>query len=121
MTRVLIVDDQASFRHQLRQLLIYAGLDVVGEAGDIPTAERLAAALQPDLAVMDIMLPGVNGLDGTRRLKDIAPQLRVILISAYRDQAEVYRAAAAQAGADRFIAKDDLDLSVAQTWAVSRT
>ncbi len=117
MTRVLIVDDQTSFRHQLRQLLIYAGLDVVGEASDIPTAERLVATLQPDLAVVDIMLPDVNGLDGTRRLKAVAPQLRVILISAYRDQAEVYRAAAVQAGAEAFIAKDELDLSVVQTWA----
>jgi DNA-binding NarL/FixJ family response regulator len=117
MTRVLIVDDQVSFRHQLRQLLIYAGLGVVGEASDIPTAERLVATLRPELAVVDIMLPGINGLDGTRRLKAIAPQLRVILISAYRDQAEVYRAAAQQVGAEAFFAKDELDLSVVQMWA----
>jgi len=117
MTRVLIVDDQASFRHQLRQLLIYAGLEVAGEASDIPTAEGLVQSLRPDLAIVDIMLPGINGLDGTRRLKALAPCLRVILVSAYRDRAEVYWAAATQVGAETFIAKDDLDVSVARTWA----
>ncbi|HSD84391.1 MAG TPA: response regulator transcription factor [Anaerolineae bacterium] len=116
MTRVLIVDDQASFRHQLRQLLIYAGLEVVGEAGDISTAEGLVQSLQPELAIVDIMLPGINGLEGTRRLKALLPSLRVILISAYRDRAELYRAAAAQVGAETFIAKDDLEVDVARTW-----
>jgi DNA-binding NarL/FixJ family response regulator len=116
MMRVLIVDDQASFRHQLRQLLIYAGLEVAGEANDIPTAEGLVLSLRPDLAIVDIMLPGINGLDGTRRLKALAPGLRVILISAYRDHAAAYRAAAEQVGADQFIAKDELDVNVARTW-----
>lgn len=116
MTRVLIVDDQASFRHQLRQLLIYAGLEVVGEASDIPAAEELVHSLQPDLALVDIMLPGINGLEGTRRLKTLLPCLRVILISAYRDHAGAYRVAARQVGAEGFIAKDDLDVSVARAW-----
>jgi DNA-binding NarL/FixJ family response regulator len=116
MTRVLIVDDQASFRYQLRQLLIYAGLEVAGEASDIPTAEGLVQSLSPDLAIVDLMLPGINGLDGTRRLKSIAPGLRIILVSAYRDHAAAYRAAAAQAGADQFIAKDELDIGVVRTW-----
>ncbi len=116
MMRVLIVDDQASFRHQLRQLLIYAGLEVVGEASDILTAEGLVQSLQPDLAIMDIMLPGINGLDGTRRLKALAPCLRVILVSAYRDRAEIYRAAAVQVGAETFVAKDELDVGMVQTW-----
>jgi DNA-binding NarL/FixJ family response regulator len=119
MTRVLIVDDQTSFRHQLRQLLIYAGLDVVGETSDIPTAEELVQSLRPDLAIVDIMLPGINGLEGTRRLKALAPQLRVILISAYRDHAAVYRTAAAQVGADQFVAKDDLDVDVVRGWLTS--
>jgi DNA-binding NarL/FixJ family response regulator len=116
MTRVLIVDDQASFRHQLRQLLIYAGLEVVGEASDIPTAERLAQSLRPDLAIVDLMLPGINGLEGTRRLKALRPDLRVVLISAYPDHAAAYRTAAQQAGAEDFFAKDDLTLSVVQNW-----
>ena len=118
MLRVLIVDDQASFRYQLRQLLIYAGLEVVGEAKDIPAAEGLVQSLQPDLAIVDIMLPGINGLEGTRRLKALVPCLRVVLVSAYRDHAAAYRSAAAQAGADQFIAKDELDVNVARTWMV---
>ena len=116
MTRVLIVDDQPAFRRHLRQLLTYAGLTVVGEAGDIPEAEAQVQALQPDLAVVDVMLPGVNGLEGTSRLKALAPTLRVILVSAYRDRAELFRAAAEEAGAEAFIAKDDLDLSVLRAW-----
>src|SRR5512134_2321613 len=116
MLRVLIVDDQASFRHQLRQLLIYAGLEVVGEASDIPTAEGLVQSLRPDLAIVDIMLPGINGLEGTRRLKALVPCLRVVLVSAYRDHAAAYRAAALQAGADQFIAKDELDVNVVRAW-----
>ncbi len=116
MTRVLIVDDQASFRHQLHQLLIYAGLEVVGEATDIPAAEGLVPSLQPDLAIVDIMLPGINGLEGTRRLKALHPKLHVILISAYRDHAAAYKAAAAQVGAEQFVAKDDLDIDLVRAW-----
>jgi DNA-binding NarL/FixJ family response regulator len=116
MTRVLIVDDQPAFRLQLRRLLERAGMDVIGEAGDIPAAEAQVAALQPDLAVVDVMLPGISGLAGAPRLKALAPGLRVILVSAYRDQAHVFREAAAQAGAERFVQKDDLDLAVVDSW-----
>ncbi len=116
MTRVLIVDDQPAFRRQLGQLLTRAGLLVVGEAGDIPTAETLAQSLRPDLAIVDVTLPGINGLEGARRLKALLPGLRVILISAYRDRAHVFRSAAAEAGAEAFIAKDDLDIDTVRTW-----
>jgi two-component system response regulator DesR len=116
MTRILIVDDQPVFRRQLRRLLAYAGLIVVGEAGDIPEAEAQTQALQPDLAVVDVMLPGVNGLEGTPRLKALAPALRVILVSAYADRGDLFRAAAQAAGAEAFIAKDDLDVGVVSAW-----
>jgi len=116
MTRVLIVDDEPAFRRQLRQLLTLAGLTVVGEAGDIPQAEALLQALRPDLAVVDVILPGVNGLEGAPRLKALAPNLRVILVSAHGDRAELFQAAAEEAGAEAFISKDDLDLEVVRTW-----
>ena len=118
MTRVLIVDDQPTFRRHLCQLLTCAGLFVVGEAGDIPEAEAQVQALRPDLAVVDVKLPGANGIEGTPRLKALAPDLRVILVSAYRDQAEVFRTAAEKVGAEAFVPKDDLDLSTVQTWIV---
>jgi DNA-binding NarL/FixJ family response regulator len=116
MTRVLIVDDQPGFRRQLRRLLTYAGLTVVGEAGDIPEAEAQVQALQPDLAVVDVMLPGVNGLEGAARLRALAPALRVILVSAYADRGDLFRAAAQAAGAEAFIAKDGLDVGVVSAW-----
>jgi CheY-like chemotaxis protein len=116
MTRVLIVDDNPAFRRQLRLLLAHVGLAVVGEAADIPEAEDLVQELQPDLVVVDVMLPGVNGLEGTPRLKALVPNLRVILTSAYRDRANLLRAAAKEVGAEAFLAKDDLDLAVVRAW-----
>ncbi len=119
MTRVLIVDDQPQFRRHLRRLLTYAGLNVVGEAETLLEAEQMLQQLHPDLAVLDVILPGVNGLAGTRRLKALLPDLRVILISAYRDQADGFHTAAEEVGADDFIAKDDLSLDVVQAWRAS--
>jgi DNA-binding NarL/FixJ family response regulator len=116
VTRVLIVDDQPGFRRHLRQLLTYAGLTVIGEAGNIPQAERIIRELKPDLAVMDVELPGVNGLEGTCRLLSLAPNLRVILVSIHHDQANVFRTAAREVGAEAFVPKDELDLSVVRAW-----
>lgn len=116
MTTVLIVDDQPVFCRQLRRLLARAGLAVVGEAGDIPEAEPLVAALQPDLAVVDLMLPGVNGLEGIGRLKAQRSDLRVILISAHRNRTDLLHAAAEEAGAEAFLSKDELDLEVVGRW-----
>jgi len=114
MTRVLIVDDQPAFRRQLRALLIRAGLEVIAEAGDIAAAEVLAQSRQPALAIVDVSLPGVSGIEGTPRLKWLAPQMRVILVSAYHER--LLQASARAAGAEAFIPKDELDLSVALSW-----
>lgn len=120
MTRVLIVDDQPTFRRKLRQLLTQAGLSVVGEAGDIPSAEKLVSELQPDLAVVDVMLPGLSGLEGATRLKALQSDLRVFLVSAYHDQAQVFQTSAANVGAEAFIPKDNLDLDVVKSWMSSQ-
>jgi len=116
MIRVLIVDDQPAFRRQLCALLTRAGFEVVGEAQDMAEAEEQARGTHPDLAVVDVMLPGVNGLDGIPRLKEILPDLRVIVVSAYRDRAEIFRTAARAAGAEAFVPKDDLDLQTVRHW-----
>ncbi len=116
MTRVIIVDDQPTFRQKLRQMLGLAGLDVIGEADDIPGAERLAGSLRPDLALVDFRLPGASGLEGTPRLKSLVPQMRVFLISAYTDQAQQLATLAKAAGAEAFIPKDDLDLDLIRSW-----
>jgi DNA-binding NarL/FixJ family response regulator len=121
MDRVLIVDDQPAFRRHLGQLLTYAGLTVVAEAGDIPTAKEYVKELQPDIAVVDVMLPGKSGLEGTPELKALAAHLRVILVSAYHDRAKVLQQSAAAAGAEAFIPKDDLDLELIRTWAQKNT
>jgi DNA-binding NarL/FixJ family response regulator len=116
MSRVLIVDDQPRFRQHLRRLLMRAGLAVVGEAGSIAEAEDMVEEQAPDLAVVDVILPEVNGLEGTHRLKALAPGLRVILVSAHQDRAELFKAAAEEIGAEAFFAKDDLDLAVVRGW-----
>jgi DNA-binding NarL/FixJ family response regulator len=117
MTRVLIVDDQPSFRRHLRQLLTRADLIVVGEAGDIPSAEKLAYDLKPDIAIIDVMLPGESGVVGAPKLKALVKNLRVILVSAHHDSAQLFQNLAQEVGAEAFIPKDELDLSVARKWA----
>ena len=116
MTRVLIVDDQPSFRHHLRQLLSHAGLTVVGEAGDIPVAAELVRDLKPDIAIIDVMLPGESGVEGTPQLKALVPNMRVILVSAHHDSAQVLQKSAEEVGAEAFVTKDDLDLDVVRKW-----
>jgi DNA-binding NarL/FixJ family response regulator len=118
MFRVLIVDDQPTFRYHLRHLLTYAGFEVIGEADSIPKAEELLQTLdhQPDIAVIDVMLPDINGLEGTALLKSLLPTLRVFLVSAYHDQAQVFQFSAREVGAEAFIPKDDLDLETIKRW-----
>ncbi len=116
MTRVLIVDDQPSFRRQLCALLRHAGFDVIGEANDIPEGEAALRATPCDLAIVDVMLPGINGLEGVPRLKAIAPGVRVILVSAHRDYADILQKAAKEVNAEGFIPKDDLDLQLVESW-----
>lgn len=116
MTRVLIVDDQSSFRRHLRQLLSHAGLTVVGEADDILMAIKLVKDLQPDIAIVDVMLPGESGVAGTPKLKALVENLRVFLVSAHHDSARLLQKSAEEMGAEAFIPKDELDLDVVRKW-----
>lgn len=100
--RVLIVDDNARTRAGLRALLLTTpGVKVVGEAGDAEEGLRLAGRLRPDVVVMDVRLPGMDGLEATRVMKARHPQTRVVVLTI----AAAYRAGAMAAGADAFLVK----------------
>ena len=116
MTRILILDDQPEFRKQLSSVITFSGLVVAGEAGSVPEALELLPAISADLAIVDIGLPGINGIEGTLLLKKVYPKLRVILVSAYSDQSTLFMQAAARVGAECFISKDRLDLDVIKGW-----
>lgn len=112
MTKILIVDDQSVFRQRLCELLRDAGLKEILEAGDISAAETLARKAQPDLALVDVMLPGTSGIEGVPRLKQAAPGMRVVLVSAYHDAFKLFQDSALAAGAIAFISKDALDFEM---------
>ena len=116
MTRILILDDQPEFRKQLSSVITYCGLVVAGEAGSVPEALELLPTISVDLAIVDINLPGLNGIEGTPLLKKACPKLRVILVSAYSDQSTLLMQAAARVGAECFISKDRLDPEVIKGW-----
>jgi DNA-binding NarL/FixJ family response regulator len=103
--RVMIVDDHPVFRQGLKNVLsAHEDLHVMAEAADGEEAVEKAQELRPDVVVMDINLPGLNGLQATRRLKADCPEINVIMLTAYDDEEQVYHAV--RAGASSFHAKD---------------
>jgi len=103
-TRVLIVDDVPQVRRELRTLLpLLDAIEIVGEAEDGQSAIELATTLQPEVILMDVGMPIVNGLAATRSIKQQCPQCHVIILSIHDDEA--VRAQARSAGADDFIDK----------------
>ncbi len=101
---VLIVDDDKASREGLRELIeLRPDIHVVGEAMNGEEAVTLADALHPDLVVMDVQMPTMDGLEATRRIKQRLPDIRVILLTMYRE----YRAAAERSGADAFLVKGE--------------
>ncbi|MFB9684296.1 response regulator [Amycolatopsis plumensis] len=103
--RVLLVDDQALFREALATLLTtHDGIDVVGEAGNGDEALRQAAALAPDVVLMDLRMPVLDGVAATRRLRVEQPGARVIALTTFDDDEDVF--AAVRAGAVGYLLKD---------------
>jgi len=103
--RVLLADDHALFRAGLRMLLQHmAGVEVVGEAGDGREAVRLINKTQPDVALMDISMSGLNGLEATAQVTQECPAVRVIILSMH--VTEQYVAQALRAGAAGYLLKD---------------
>ena len=103
-TRVLVADDHPNFRDGLRALLDSApDLEVVGEAGDGEEAVGLAARLQPDVILMDLNMPGMDGIEATRRILHTSPHISILVISMFEDDATVFQAM--RAGARGYLLK----------------
>lgn len=106
--RVLIVDDQEPFRSAARLVVgLVDGFEVAGEAATGEEAVDLAGEIVPDLILMDINLPGIDGLEATRQVVASLPDVKVIVMSTY--EAGEYEQRALDAGAVAFISKSEFD------------
>ena len=103
--RILLVDDHALVREGTRRLLETENdVQVLAEASSGEEAIEVARSLQPDIAVMDIAMPGIGGIEATRAIKKYCPETAVLILSAYDD--EPYRLALLDAGAAGFLLKN---------------
>lgn len=103
-TRVLLAEDHVAFRRGLRALLEgEQDLDIVGEAGDGQSVLDQAAALHPDVVLMDLDMPRGGGVEATRHLAEATPHVRVLILTMYEDDVSVY--AALEAGARGYVLK----------------
>ena len=102
-TRVLIADDHAVIRYGVRVLLELAGFEIAAEAGDGHEVLRLVHELQPDVVIVDITMPGLNGIEVLEILKKRSPKTRTLVLSTHSDSEHVHRAFTA--GASGYIPK----------------
>lgn len=102
--RILIVDDHGVIRGGLRAILEdEPGIEVVGEAIDGEEALHLASELGPDIVLLDIAMPGIDGIECTRRMKKMYPQIQVLILTVYED--EILLREAIRAGASGYVIK----------------
>lgn len=103
--RVLLVDDQALVRDALRALLSSTpAVEVVGEAADGLEGVRLAASLRPQVTLMDLRMPRLGGVDATRRIRALDANLRVLVLTTFDEDTDVFEAL--RAGASGYLLKD---------------
>ncbi|MET9438333.1 response regulator transcription factor [Streptomyces sp. NPDC006551] len=103
--RVVLTDDQPLVRAALRMVIAEApGLDVVGEAGNGAEAVALAQSLRPEVMVMDLRMPGMDGIEATRRIMEDPGPTRVLVLTTFDDDEYVY--GALRAGSSGFLVKD---------------
>ncbi|MDR3573456.1 MAG: response regulator transcription factor [Anaerolineaceae bacterium] len=111
VTRILLADDHQVVRLGMRSLLeAQSDFEIIGEAGDGPEAIQLAGQLQPDLIVLDLMLPHLNGIEVMHQIQSKYPDIRIVILSMYDNEAYVVEALAG--GASAYVLKqstsDDL-------------
>lgn len=105
MTKILLADDHVLVRQGFKMILsAQPDLQIVGEAGNGREVLELAEKLQPDLVIMDVTMPELNGIEATRRLSDVAPRARVLALSMHKDA--VYVREILRAGARGYLLKD---------------
>jgi two-component system, NarL family, response regulator DegU len=104
MTRLLLADDHRMLRDSLRRSLEENGFDVVGEAADGAEAVRLAQLLQPDVVLMDVSMPSLDGVEATRQISRVVPSSQVVMLTMHADGEVMARAI--QAGAIGYLVKD---------------
>ncbi len=106
--RILLADDHALVRHGFRMILAaQPDMEIVGEAGNGREAVALAEELEPDVVVMDVAMPELNGIEATRRITGASPRTRILALSMYKDS--VYVREILRAGARGFLLKDAID------------
>src|ERR1700680_4306820 len=106
--RILLADDHAVVRQGFKMILAaQPDIEIVGEAGNGREAVELAEKLKPDLVVMDVTMPELNGIEATRRLAASTPRTRVLALSMHKDS--VYVREILRAGARGYLLKDSVD------------
>jgi DNA-binding NarL/FixJ family response regulator len=109
--RILLADDHAVVRQGFRMILgAQPDMEIVGEAGNGREAVEMSQLLQPDVVVMDVAMPELNGIEATRRMADAAPHARVLALSMHKDS--VYVREILRAGARGYLLKDSIDVDL---------
>lgn len=115
--RVLIIDDQPPFREASRMVIeMTDGFEVVGEAENGERGVELASSLRPDLVLMDVQMPGIDGFEATRRITAVDDPPRVLMMSTH--ESSDFEGSAVDAGAFGFISKSEFSMdALEETWA----
>lgn len=102
--RLMLADDHRMLREGLRRSMAEQGFDMVGEARDGAEAVELARVLQPDVVLMDVTMPEMDGVEATRRIRSAFPNIHVVMLTMHADQDVL--ASAIRAGASGYLVKD---------------